>query len=368
MTEVAHSEPMLASGLLAVDKPRGVTSHDIVAAARAALHTKHVGHAGTLDPMATGLLIVGFGSATRLLSYIVGIDKTYETVIRLGQSTTTDDADGEFLEQSDDERHMILARLSALSDADIIAAAAALTGSIMQVPSAYSAKKIHGQKAYDLARNGQDVHLEPVPVTVSAFDILGIERHLDSPHDGFIDVSARVTCSAGTYIRSLGRDMGAALGTGAHLVSLRRTRVGSFDVTNPDVVSAHAQDHTFVNRQGETVTHPWAVFDDPAGIRAHAISPAAGAAQAMPTIDISAQQADDLRHGRFIEGVVHGPTAAIMHPDLSRQSGDTAAAPQGDSGGMGDMGNVDCVSSVDGVLVAIVERRTKKLLKPSVVF
>lgn len=342
----------LESGLLAVDKPRGVTSHDIVAAARPALHTKHVGHAGTLDPMATGLLIVGFGSATRLLSYIVGTDKTYETTIRLGQSTTTDDADGEPLERTTEERLQVAQRLASLTDSQIIAAAQALTGRIMQVPSAYSAKKIHGQKAYDLARNGQDVHLDPVPVTVEAFDVYDIARHLDTltPDGGFIDVSARVTCSAGTYIRSLGRDMGATLGTGAHLVSLRRTRIGSFDVAAPGVVTAHLEPHTFVNRQGETVTHPWAVFDDAEGLRFHAMSPATGARRAMPCIDITASQADDLRHGRFIEGVVHGPTAAILPGRLGN--------------GAGEVGD----DNDSAELIAIVERRTKTLLKPSVVF
>lgn len=374
MTEVAQSRQaarasLPASGLLEVDKPRGVTSHDIVAAARAVLHTKHVGHAGTLDPMATGLLIVGFGSATRLLSYIVGDDKTYETTIRLGQGTTTDDADGDPLPRSSEETTAVAEAIRRLSDEDIHKAADCLTGDLRQVPSAFSAKKIHGQKAYDLARNGDVVKLEAQPVTVYSFEILGIRRTMadaagttpggalrDQP---VIDVDARITCSSGTYIRALGRDMGAALGTGAHLVRLRRTRVGSFDVTDPDVVAAHAQDHTFVNRQGETVTHPWAVFDEPETLGAHAMSPADGARRAMPTMRISAQQADDLRHGRFIEGIVHGPTAAIVSADGCDDE------HRGD--GIHGDGTGGEASAAD-TLVAIVERRTKRLLKPSVVF
>ncbi|MFR0555947.1 tRNA pseudouridine(55) synthase TruB [Pseudoscardovia radai] len=327
------------SGLLVIDKPQGVTSHDLVAAVRAALHMKRVGHAGTLDPMATGVLVIGFGCVTRLLSYIVGHDKTYETTILLGQGTTTDDADGDPLPRTADEAQAVAERIHRLTDDDIRAAAARLTGDIRQVPSAFSAKKIHGQKAYDLARNGDVVKLEAQSVTVSAFDILDIRR-TEAPT---IAVDARVTCSTGTYIRALGRDMGADLGVGGHLTRLRRTRVGSFRVDDPAVVTAHVEDHTFVNRDGQTVTRPRAVLDitDRDALLARALTPADAARRGMPSIEVTPAQADYLEHGRLIDGVVDVPTAAIC-ADPSSPGGER--------------------------LVALVERRTRTQLKPSVVF
>ena len=342
----------MGSGLLVVDKPQGVTSHDVVAAVRRVLHTKHVGHAGTLDPMATGVLVVGFGSATRLLNYIVGSDKTYETTIRLGRSTTTDDADGEFLPLSVGEYTTTADVVRLISDDDIRAAASRQTGDIMQVPSSYSAKKIHGQKAYDMARNGEDVKLAPHEVTISEFTILGIARHeVDAAYGPMpvIDVDARITCSTGTYIRAIGRDMGADLGVGGYLTRLRRVRVGSFDAGDPMVVTAHAEPHTFINRAGERITHQRAVLDidDPEALQSKALTPAQGAQRAMPVMQVTPAQAEFLVHGRFIDGVVHEPTAAICHvsPSMSHAHD-----------GMEDW------------LVAIVERGSRTQLKPSVVF
>ena len=232
---------MTDSGLLIVDKPQGVTSHDIVAAVRGALHMKRVGHAGTLAPMATGVLVVGFGNATRLLNVIVEHDKTYEATIRLGQRTTTDDADGEVV-STRPASAMSREALQAVVDARF-------TGTIEQVPNAYSAIKINGQRAYDLARDGQEVRLKARPVTIHEFAVLDARPVLvataageqsggspegrtpgdDESRDGSVpalDVDVRVACSAGTYIRALARDLGAALGVGGHLTRLRRTRVG----------------------------------------------------------------------------------------------------------------------------------------------
>lgn len=211
----------MTSGILLVDKPSGITSHDVVARARRALQTKKVGHAGTLDPLATGLLVLGVGRATRLLTYLVGSDKEYHATIRLGQATTTDDAEGEFISQLgvDEER------LSGLDGA-----LAGLTGEIQQVPSAVSAIKIDGKRAYARVRAGEEVELPARPVTVLRLEILG--RRAVSTADGtrVLDLDVVVECSSGTYVRAIARDLGDKLGTGGHLTALRRSRVGEFDV------------------------------------------------------------------------------------------------------------------------------------------
>lgn len=198
------------NGVVVVDKPGGMTSHDVVARIRKLAATRRVGHAGTLDPMATGVLVVGIGRATRLLGYLSGQDKEYDATIRLGATTTTDDAEGDTVQTRD---------ASSVDDAALAAAVAALTGPIEQVPSAVSAVKVAGVRAYKRARAGESVELTPRPVTVTAFDILA--RRGD-------EVDVHVTCSTGTYIRALARDLGAALRVGAHLTALRRTRVGAF--------------------------------------------------------------------------------------------------------------------------------------------
>ncbi len=204
------------AGLLVVDKPAGWTSHDVVARIRRLADIRRVGHAGTLDPMATGVLLLGIGQATRLLGYLAATDKSYEAVIRLGQTTSTDDAEGE-----------VLATISAshLSDERITAGVTALTGKISQVPPAVSAVKIRGQRAYARVRAGEQVELSPRTVTISRFQI-----HRRRCQGDFVDLEVEVVCSSGTYIRSLARDLGAALGVGGHLTSLRRTRVGPYTV------------------------------------------------------------------------------------------------------------------------------------------
>ena len=201
-------------GLLVVDKPAGITSHDVVSRLRRLLRTRRIGHAGTLDPMATGVLVCGVERATKLLGHLALETKAYLATIRLGGVTSTDDAQGEPLGGAD---------ASGLGEADLRAGIAALTGDIQQVPSTVSAVKVAGRRAYELARAGQSVQLAARPVTVSRFDLLSTRRG-----SGVSDLDVLVECSSGTYVRALARDLGAALGVGGHLTALRRTRVGPF--------------------------------------------------------------------------------------------------------------------------------------------
>jgi tRNA pseudouridine55 synthase len=255
---------MTGSGILLVDKPQGWTSHDIVARTRRLAGTRKVGHAGTLDPMATGLLIVGLNSSTRLLTYIVGTDKEYLATIRLGATTTTDDAEGDVVEEAAPDA------VAAVADDAIRSGIADLTGEIEQVPSSVSAIKVDGKRAYARVRAGEEVVLKARPVTVSEFELLDVRRL-----PATIDLDVRVVCSSGTYIRSLARDLGAALGVGGHLTALRRTRVGSFRVDD---------------------AHPIEDVDV-----ASALVPAAEAATILfERFDLTEQQAIDLTHGKRI--------------------------------------------------------------------
>ncbi|MGQ7295551.1 tRNA pseudouridine(55) synthase TruB [Quadrisphaera sp. KR29] len=215
------------SGLLVVDKPAGMTSHDVVSRVRRAAGTRRVGHAGTLDPGATGVLLVGVERATRLLTHLVGAEKEYLATVRLGVATHTDDADGDVLARAD---------ASHLVRADVERAAAALTGAFEQVPSTVSAKKVDGQRAHALVRAGQEVVLAARPVVVSAFEVLQVRPARDerAPQVAALDADVRVVVSSGTYVRALARDAGASLGVGGSLTALRRTRVGTF--TEADAV------------------------------------------------------------------------------------------------------------------------------------
>lgn len=208
----------MADGLVVVDKPAGWTSHDVVARVRRLAGTRRVGHAGTLDPMATGVLVLGIDRATRLLTYLVGADKDYTATIRLGVATTTDDAEGEALAVVD---------AGAVTSEALEAGTAALTGSIAQVPSSVSAIKVDGRRAYARVRAGEQVELAARSVTVHRFDVLAVRP---GSQDGVpvLDVGIAVTCSSGTYVRALARDLGAGLGVGGHLTALRRTRVGGY--------------------------------------------------------------------------------------------------------------------------------------------
>jgi tRNA pseudouridine55 synthase len=202
-------------GLVVIDKPAGMTSHDVVARVRRILGTRKVGHAGTLDPLATGVLVLGVERATKLLGHLALDRKAYLATIRLGAATTTDDAEGNVLSTVDD--------LTSVRDKEIADGIAALTGPIAQVPSAVSAVKIDGKRAYARVRAGEDVVIPPRPVHVYRFDLLHTHRE-----PGLIDLDVLVECSSGTYVRALARDLGAGLGVGGHLTALRRTKVGPF--------------------------------------------------------------------------------------------------------------------------------------------
>lgn len=212
--------PTAADGVLVVDKPAGWTSHDVVARVRRLASTRKVGHAGTLDPMATGVLVVGIGRATRLLTYVAGADKDYTATVRLGETTTTDDAEGEVTARVD---------ASGVTRQALDAGVADLTGDIRQVPSAVSAIKVDGRRAYALVREGQDVELAARPVHVARFAVVAT-RSLEVDGLPVLDVDVEVTCSSGTYVRALARDLGSALGVGGHLTALRRTRVAGYDL------------------------------------------------------------------------------------------------------------------------------------------
>lgn len=308
---------MTTPGILLVDKPGGLTSHDVVARTRRAFGTRKVGHAGTLDPMATGLLVLGIEGATRLLTYVVGADKTYEATIRLGASTTTDDAEGEIL------AHAPADAWEAVTSERIAEEIAALTGDISQVPSAVSAIKVDGRRAYDRVRAGEEVTLQAREVTVSRFEVLArrtsvpgpspvpgsssvpelvegpassVPEPVEGPEDPrtaeFLDLDVIVDCSSGTYIRALARDLGAALGVGGHLTALRRTRVGPFTVSDA------------------------AGLDDLAD--AALLTPAQAASDVLGAIEVTAEEARDLRHGKRLAGQAHrltGRHAAAIDPD-----------------------------------------------------
>lgn len=241
------NDPLATSGIVVVDKPAGLTSHDVVARLRRFFGTRKVGHAGTLDPMATGVLVAGIERGTKLLAHLVADDKVYETTIRLGQSTTTDDAEGDVVDTHD---------VAEVTEEAIRAAVANLTGEIMQVPSKVSAIKIDGRRAHELVRAGEDVDIPARPVTIHAFELGEIRRH-----DGVIDVDARVHCSTGTYIRSLGRDLGAALGVGGHLIDLRRHRVGSFTLDDARTLAELEDNPQLSLSMDDALTRAWPVLD-----------------------------------------------------------------------------------------------------------
>jgi tRNA pseudouridine55 synthase len=265
------------SGLLIVDKPSGWTSHDVVAKIRKIAATKRVGHAGTLDPMATGVLVVGVERATRLLGYLTLADKEYAATIRLGQTTDTDDADGTVIGS---------VPVAAIDDAELRRAVSALTGQIAQVPPGVSAIKIGGQRSYRLARAGQPPELAPRTVTVREFAVTAVR-----PADQVVDVDARVTCSSGTYVRALARDLGAALGVGGHLIALRRTRVGPYLASEARTLDQLAAELGLI---------PLAV----------------AAAAAFPRRDLTQAQAGAVAHGVRLEATGTGdrPVAAFA-PD-----------------------------------------------------
>ena len=258
------------SGLVVVDKPGAMTSHDVVARVRRLAGTRKVGHAGTLDPMATGVLVLGVERATRLLGHLMLTEKAYDATVRLGVATTTDDAEGEVTSA---------ASTSGLEEATVRAAAATFVGTIEQVPSAVSAIKVDGKRAYARVRAGEDVALEPRTVTVHELVVSDVRR---GPETVDVDVSLR--CSSGTYVRAIARDLGAALGVGGHLTALRRTAVGPYDLAAARTLDALAEDF--------------------------ALLPIAEAARAgFASVDLGEAQAADVRVGRALDVDLAGLTA-----------------------------------------------------------
>jgi tRNA pseudouridine55 synthase len=212
------------NGTLVIDKPAGITSHDVVARVRRIIGERRVGHTGTLDPFATGLLVILVGKATRLMQFISGVEKEYEALVRFGYATDTGDVTGQRLDVRGQGPQSLRAE-------DIEAAMTSLRGDITQVPPMYSAKKVKGEKLYELARRGEQIERQPVKVTIYEFEALNVNgRLLGVREDATIDLKVRVICSAGTYVRTLAEDLGARLGVGAHLATLRRTRAGRFGI------------------------------------------------------------------------------------------------------------------------------------------
>lgn len=271
-------------GILVVDKPPGITSHGVVSRARRALGTRKIGHAGTLDPDATGVLVLGVGQATRLLGYLSASDKDYASTFVLGQSTVTDDAAGDTLAWTD---------AGHLAPADIASEMAKLTGDIEQRPSSVSAVKVDGKRAYDLVRSGDDVDLVARPVRVSRFDLVDARAEVRDGHPVTV-VEVAVTCSAGTYVRALARDLGAGLGVGGHVASLRRTRSGAFTLDD-------------------------AVALDGLGPTTALVTPALAASRTLPTVELDAESARLARHGVRLpwpDPAERAPTAFVEGGDL----------------------------------------------------
>jgi len=259
------------SGLVVVDKPGSMTSHDVVSRVRRLAGTRKVGHAGTLDPMATGVLVLGLNRATRLLGHLTLTDKRYDATVRLGGTTTTDDADGDLVSSSPTDH---------LSEDDVRSALSSLVGEIDQVPSSVSAVKVDGRRAYARVRAGEEVELSARRVTIHAIDVVS----LDLP-----DVKVAVHCSSGTYVRAIARDLGAALSVGGHLTALRRTAVGPFTLADARTIDELTESFT--------------------------ITPIADAARAsFPALDLDDAQAADVRVGRRLN-LALDTTTALFAPD-----------------------------------------------------
>ena len=269
-------------GLLVVDKPAGWTSHDVVARVRRLAATRRVGHAGTLDPMATGVLVLGVDRGTKLLTFLVGCDKSYAATIRLGVATLTDDAEGEITSSAD---------ASQVTREAVDTAVAKLTGAIMQVPSKVSAIKIDGKRSYARVRGGEEFEIPARPVTVSSFRVYDVREAVAEDGTPVLDLVVSVVCSSGTYIRAIARDLGAGLGVGGHLTALRRTRVGPFGVEGA------------------------ASLDDLAATPL--LAPAAVAAAVLGRFEVTAEEARDLRHGKRLAGAaerLEGAHSAAIDP------------------------------------------------------
>ena len=328
-------------GLVIVDKPGGMTSHDVVARIRRLAHTRRVGHAGTLDPMATGVLVIGIEKATRLLGHLMLTEKTYEATIRLGQSTTTDDAEGEPAGGSP---------ATAVSRAVLDAEIAKLTGEILQVPSSISAIKVNGQRAYKLTRAGEAPELAARPVTIHEFLVTASRREGD-----FLDVDATIRCSSGTYVRALARDLGRALGTGGHLTALRRTAVGPYTLAQAHTLETLETQNNSPERPlvppGPTAASPGVA--DAARAADPAESPGApwvtplaeAAAAAFPRLDLTAADARRLAQGARL------PLAPLWPRDVQGPNRSVPVAP----------GTPIAAFAPDSTLVALVTAEAGQL-------
>lgn len=319
-TAARLSERVLANGaVLLIDKPSGIGSNRVIGVVRRVLGLRKIGHAGTLDPLASGLLVLGAGPATRLITHLVGLDKKYEATIRLGFATSTDDSEGERLASPGCSAARLtgLARELAGEDpaGEIVAAVAALTGDIEQVPSSVSAIKVQGRRAYDIVRGGDSVQLRSRPVTVSRF-ALG-EWSLCESDVGFVlDIRVQVTVSSGTYVRALARDLGEALGVGGHLTALRRSSVGPFSVGDASTLEVFA-----ANPDDALMT------------------PATAACKVLEALRLDGVNAEHLRHGRPVTvelpvGVRVGQLLAALDPE-GRLLGVVRARVSGGSGAGG---------------------------------
>jgi tRNA pseudouridine55 synthase len=266
-------------GLLVVDKPGGMTSHDVVSRVRRTMRTRKVGHAGTLDPMATGVLVLGLERATKLLGHLALDTKAYLATIALGAATTTDDAEGEILSEVD---------ASAVGEEAVRSGIGSLTGEIQQVPSAVSAVKVNGRRAYEMARAGESVQLDARPVTVSRFDLLAVRRT-----EGRTELDVVVECSSGTYVRALARDLGEQLGVGGHLGQLRRTRVGPFGIAHARTLEQLADRPELSLDLDEAVD------------------------TAFPRRDVDQRQARALSHGQAVPAAGVSGTYGVFGPDGS---------------------------------------------------
>ena len=285
MGETSRPAP---EGVLIVDKAGGWTSHQVVARARRMLGTRKVGHAGTLDPMATGVLVLGVGRATRLLGYLMRTTKSYQATIRFGIDTRTDDADGE---------PTLRRGAAGLTREQVAAALPAYRGDILQVPTQVSAIKIDGVRAYTRARAGEDVELVARPVRIDALE-LGEGREGEADGVSILDVELGVSCSSGTYVRALARDLGNDLGAGGHLIGLRRTRVGDFGLAE-------------AVRLEDDQPEP-----DRDGLLARLISPAQAARRSLPFRTVDESQAQAVRYGRPLPGLELGDeVTALLDPD-----------------------------------------------------
>jgi len=275
------SRPAPDPGIVIVDKPPGMTSHDVVSRCRRIFGTKKVGHAGTLDPMATGVLVIGIERATKILGLLTATSKSYSATIRLGCSTSTDDAEGEVLQEYSTQ---------AVDDDAVMAVIAGMRGEISQRPSAVSAVKVGGKRAYQLVREGHEVELAERTVRIDRFDVVRSGR-VPGGVDGFIDVEVEVDCSSGTYIRALARDLGEALGAGGHLTALRRTRVGGYGLEQArslDVLTETPELSYSLDR---------------------------ACLLAFPRRDITGEQAEDASHGRALPPAGIAGVYAATDPD-----------------------------------------------------